>query len=64
MMYYTKTSLESKIKGNGKGEKYRHNTSMKHTVNSFIHPCGVAVYRNKLFHSLCSYWRRRGINAF
>lgn len=31
--------------GKGKGEKYRHSTSMKHTVDSFIHPCGVAVYR-------------------
>lgn len=31
--------------GKGKGEKYRHSTSMKHTVDSFIHPCGVAVYK-------------------
>lgn len=35
--------------GKGKGEKYRHSTSIKHTVDSFIHPCGVAVYRNKPF---------------
>lgn len=61
-IYYTKL-FESKIMGKGKGEKYRHSTSMKHTVDSFIHPCGVAVYRNKPFHSLCNYWRGRGINA-